>query len=244
MLHRFGLGLLVALYCTGCQDVAPNAVGAVDAAAGAISSAPGGASWAGGEAAPALPTTPSLSFAPVSDPREVVRLTGKVSAPNALDARTTNVKNGRVVGSPIRVTDALTGKTLKQGVTYYDGSFQIDVPASVGSRPLLVKVSLVDDQASGKTLELATPLTLSRGQDQVSGLTISPETTALVTLYRQLSPQSKDFAHLVASTTQDATLTFASLARQNKAIQQAASVGALDSALKAYVSRTVQSTKR
>jgi hypothetical protein len=218
----------------------------------------------GPTAAPASPVaTPSPSASPTPAPstgpagllgpesaartspsdKSVLRLSGTAYAPDGLSARTSNVKAGRVIGSPLRIEDARTGRVLKQGVTYYDGSFQIDVPLGEGPQALVLSIDLVDAADPKKTLTLSAPLSADRALGMVERLQVSPGTTGLVLLYRKLaaakgSASGLEMAKLVLATTPDALEAFAGLMGRDKAVQGAADVPGLDAALKAYVARS------
>jgi hypothetical protein len=91
---------------------------------------------------PASPLTVASDVSGEKDGR-VVRLSGKAIAGVTIEPKTANVKNGFVVGSPLQITEAATGRLLKQGVTYFDGSFQLDLSAPTVSTPAVVSVDLV-----------------------------------------------------------------------------------------------------
>lgn len=172
-----------------------------------------------------------------------IQLSGQVIVPANMELSTANVKSGKVVGSPLRIESPATGRVVMQGVTYYDGSFALNLPAKEAAQPLLLSVDLVDAANPTKTLTLSTPLTVATGARSVQNLTVSPETTALVSLYRQLSGTNggTSLARYVASTDVTTTRSFALVAGQNKAIAQASSVKELNTALQSYVARCVKS---
>jgi hypothetical protein len=170
-----------------------------------------------------------------------------VTVPDGLASRTSNVKAGRVIGSPLRIADARTGKVLKQAVTYYDGSFQLDLPLAEGLQPLLLTIDLVDAADAKKTLTLEAPLAADRALGMVEKLQISPGSTAMVGLYRKLGAAKgagagAELARLVLATTADAADSFALLVAKDKSVQSASDVASLEAALKTYVARSATGT--
>lgn len=105
-----------------------------------------------GEASP----TPSASPAPVAtsapvacltshptpDAAVMLTLTGRVTVPPAV-ADLADVHQGLASGAPVRVVDVLTGGVIAAAVTYYDGSYTVDIPPGIGRRPVLVCCDLV-----------------------------------------------------------------------------------------------------
>jgi hypothetical protein len=182
----------------------------------------------------------------------MVRVSGTVKAPAAIEALTANVKNGFVVGSPLKVTEAATGRLIKQGVTYYDGSFQIDLPAQSVTVPAVFTVELVDAKDSTKMLALEAPVLLDKGLTQVDNVQIGTGSTAMVMLYRRWAessavegqPSSMDFARYISSTSADTSRSFGLLVAQDSGIPMAKDVTSLEAALKAYVDRTAKSGRK
>lgn len=180
----------------------------------------------------------------------MLRLAGLVKAPASVEAATANVKNGFVVGSPLKVTEAATGRLIKQGVTYYDGSFQLDVPTAGVTTPAVVSVELVDAKDSTKTFELEAPVVLDKGLTQLNGVQLSTGSTAMVMLYRLWAqddtgaPNAMDFARLISSTTADTTRSFGLLVAQDANIPGAKDVPSLQTALTAYVERTSKDKRK
>jgi hypothetical protein len=179
-----------------------------------------------------------------------LRLSGVAKAPSLIEAQTANVKNGFVVGSPLKVIEAATGRVIKQGVTYYDGSFQIDVPTAGVTTPAVVSVELVDAKDSTKTFELEAPVVLDKGLTQVTGMQLTTGSTGMVMLYRLWAQDAKgsvdtmEFAKLISSTTADTTRSFGLLVAQDPTIPGAKDVASLQTALVAYVERTSRDKRK
>jgi hypothetical protein len=191
-------------------------------------------------AAPAA--TPAAPSAPNS---RVVRLSGVVQVPTALDARTANVKNGFAIGTPIRVIEVATGRVLKQDVTYYDGSFQLDLSAPTTAQPVVLAIDLVDAADEQVTCTLETPLVLDKGISTVDNVAVTIGSTALVMMYRRWAeaeqgtaqPSSYALARFILSTSADTTKSFGLLVAQDAQIPVAADVASLKKALEGYVAR-------
>lgn len=195
----------------------------------------------------AAPVTPTATPAAASTPSSrVVRLSGVVQVPAVLDARTANVKNGYAIGTPIRVIEAATGRVLKQDVTYYDGSFQIDLSAPTSAQPVVLAIDLVDAKDAQLTCTLETPLVLNKAVSTVDNVAVTIGSTALVMMYRRWAeaesagaqPSSYALARLILSTSADTTKSFGLLVAQDTLIPVAADVASLKKALEAYVART------
>ena len=194
----------------------------------------------------ARPTpAPMATAAPTAPSARLVRVTGSALAPTALEARTANVKNGYAIGTPIKVLDAATGRVLKQDVTYYDGSFQLDLSAPSAAQPVVLAVELVDADDPEETLSLEAPLVLEKAVSTLSGVHLTTGSTALVMMYRRWAaaekgaqPAAQAFARYVGSTDTDATKSFGLLVAQDAQIPAATDVASLRAALEAYVPRT------
>jgi hypothetical protein len=209
-----------------------------------------------GTASPAPTPKASSPLTVASEPSaakgsRVVRLSGTAIAGDKLEAKTANVKNGFVVGSPLQITEAATGRLIKQGVTYFDGSFQLDLTAPTVSTPAVVSVELVDAQDPERTFKLEAPLMLEKGITQVSGIDLDAGTTAMVMLYRSWGhaastaskPGTLEFARYISSTSADTTRSFGILVAQDAAIPAATDVAALQAALEAYVDKSSRDKK-
>jgi hypothetical protein len=207
-----------------------------------------------GSPAPALKSNAPLTLASESSAAKdsrVVRLSGTAIAGDKLEAKTANVKNGYVVGSPLQITEAATGRLIKQGVTYFDGSFQLDLTAPTVSTPAVVSVELVDAKDAERTFKLEAPLMLEKGITQVSNISLDAGTTAMVMLYRAWAqtassaakPGSLEFARYVSSTSADTTRSFGVLVAQDAAIPAATDVASLQAAIEAYVEHSSRGTK-
>jgi hypothetical protein len=255
MFPRLLLCGLVVLTTSAC--VRSNPVGVLRATpAKSPSTAKASPSPAASTAPGAALVPPEASPGPVASPAsgKVIRLGGVVAVPPGLEASTANVKGGLVVGSPVRVVEAATGRVLKQGVTYYDGSFQIDLSAPTSATPALISVDLVDSKDDQKTATLELPLLLQRDIAVVEGLTVTAGTTALVLLYRHWAeaepnddePSTYGLARYILATSADTTKSFGLLVAQDPQIPAAKDVTALKAAIESYVARaqTKKETKR
>ncbi|MFN3428858.1 MAG: hypothetical protein ACK46X_02775 [Candidatus Sericytochromatia bacterium] len=255
MFARLFLCGLVVLSTGAC--VRSNPVGVLRAtpakSPGATKASPSSAPSPAASGAPgAALVVPKASPSPAS--AKVHRLGGIVAVPPGLEASTANVKGGLVVGSPVRVVEAATGRVLKQGVTYYDGSFQIDLPAPTSAAPALISVDLVDAKDDQKTTTLELPLLLQRDIGVVEGLTVTAGTTALVMLYRRWAeaepkddePSTFGLARYILATSADTTQSFGLLVAQDPQIPASKDVTALKAAIEGYVARaqTKKETKR
>lgn len=238
MHSRLLLSCIVALTATACVRSQPMAV--LKTTPAKTSSALIGAS---------TPLTVASGDAQIKA-TGTLRLSGVAKAPATIEAATANVKNGFVVGSTLKVIEAATGRVIKQGVTYYDGSFQLDVPTAGVTTPAVVSVELVDAKDSTKTFELEAPVVLDKGLTQINGLQLASGSTAMVMLYRLWAqddtgtPNSIDFARLISSTTADTTRSFGLLVAQDPTIPGAKDVTSLQAALTAYVERTSKDKRK
>jgi hypothetical protein len=85
---------------------------------------------------PAMPVAEAATL-------HTVRLHGKATVPTRV-RDLANVQDGHVSGSPVVVRDVATGRSLAEGVTYYDGSFMVDVPLAGNARAVVVSLDLVE----------------------------------------------------------------------------------------------------
>lgn len=248
-LLRLSLCCLTVLGTTACvrQPMAvlrPTAATAKPATS-LVKPAPSAPAAKGPQSGPEGPEPARVpSPTPITPTSRVVRLSGVVQVPAALDARTANVKNGYAIGTPIRVIEAATGRVLKQDVTYYDGSFQLDLSAPTTSQPVVLAIDLVDAADEQVTCTLETPLVLEKGISTVDNVAVTIGSTALVMMYRSWAeaeqgaqPSTYALARFILSTSADTTKSFGLLVAQDAQIPVAADVGSLKKALEGYVAR-------
>ncbi|MEB3328265.1 MAG: hypothetical protein VKQ33_03415 [Candidatus Sericytochromatia bacterium] len=89
-----------------------------------------------------------------------------------------NVQDGRITGTPVVVRDARTGRRLAEAVTFYDGSFSLDVELEDATLPVILSTSLVDAGDPGLTTAITAPAVLR--QDEVEHrVALTPGSTAL-----------------------------------------------------------------
>jgi hypothetical protein len=170
--------------CAGLPAGAdPQALRAAQASF-AIGAVPDAANPADGAIAPASAALGQAATASGSA-QPPVRLSGRAYVPDAPPGLA-NVQDGKVSGAPVRITDATSGRLIAKGVTYYDGSFMIDVPLAKGQKALLVSIELVDKADKTHTTRLSAPVLLTAGQAEAS-VALSPGSTAVVAFLSDLA---------------------------------------------------------
>ncbi len=196
---------------------------------------------------PAMPVTPVMpamaigqgATASQADHAHSVRLTGIALVPALLEGAAANVHEGRVVGSPVRLEDPRSGRLLARGVTYYDGSFQLDVPVGEATVPGVLTVDLMPALSEGSPVTLALPLSLSQTVHEEHAPDLSVGSTALIALYRQMAASdaapATRLANLVANTTPDVVNKFAEMAERAPVLGTAHDLPGLRDGLAAYV---------
>lgn len=141
--------------------------------------------------APTTPTTeaptPTPQQAPSADMGSL-RLLGTVTLPKGL-AGLANAQNGIVAGARVEVLDLTSGQRIGWGVTYYDGSYEAEVPANLGKRPALLQVMLVDGTTKKKLYPLESAIELSPELGEQDS-DINPGTTAWVALLYALAAKA------------------------------------------------------
>ncbi|MFN3429245.1 MAG: hypothetical protein ACK46X_04755 [Candidatus Sericytochromatia bacterium] len=175
-----------------------------------------------------------------------VRLHGYATVPVGVKDLA-NVQDGRVSGSPVRIQDVATGRTLAQGVTYYDGSFQVDVPIPGTQRAVIVVIDLVDRADRDRTTPLEAPLMLRAGVT-TSEISLNPGTTALSAFLARLAEEQSDAAPdsigmraelggLIAAFEPETQTQFAMLAEKSPELAEAHSLTGFETGIQAYVGR-------
>lgn len=189
-----------------------------------------------------------------------VQLQGRAYVPGAVDG-VANLQDGYVSGSPVRVYDATSGKLLAQGVTYYDGSFAIDVPLREGQRAMLVASELVSKADPAHTIRLVAPVLMNAGTVEQK-VVLSPGTTALVAFLAALAqeqagkvsspeaslldgggpgPVSAELSSLIAVFEPDAQASFTRLAEASPELSGVASLEGLANGIQRFVGRLTRS---
>lgn len=126
--------------------------------------------------APAPTVEPPAPPAPVAVARQV-RVIGVARVPEEA-SRMANVRGGLITGTPVIVRDARTGRRLAEAVTYYDGSFVLEVALSTDPLPVIVSTSLVDAGDATLTVAITAPAVLVAEEREVR-LNLTPGSTAL-----------------------------------------------------------------
>ncbi|MEB3284496.1 MAG: hypothetical protein VKN33_04340 [Candidatus Sericytochromatia bacterium] len=127
---------------------------------------------------------------PFSHSVERIRLTGFARVNPGLE-NLANVSEGRVIGTPVRVRDARTGRHLFETVTFYDGSFSIEMPIGVPGLPVVVSTELVNAGDSKITLSLSAPSYLSQGIRQQE-VVLGAGATALTLFLQAVASRASD----------------------------------------------------
>ncbi|MEB3220835.1 MAG: hypothetical protein VKS61_02040 [Candidatus Sericytochromatia bacterium] len=117
--------------------------------------------------------------APLADRLSVqrVRVLGVARVPEDATGMA-NVREGFITGTPVVVRDARSGRRLAEAVTFYDGSFTLDVPLEGAALPVIVSTSLVDAADPRVTTSITAPAVLRRDQGE-HRLALTPGSTAL-----------------------------------------------------------------
>jgi hypothetical protein len=217
-----------------------------------------------------LPLTAPLTFAPISlvlnpdtpaPTRPVLAETGRAPRTRVngyagvqLPLRgIANVRDGHITGTPVWVRDARTGRRLAESVTYYDGSFVVDVPTGPDGVPVVVSTELVDEVEAGLTTWLAAPVYLSPEMSEQS-LVLGAGSTALTEFLQAVARLENGaggglktarvefsagprFAALVSGIDHIERESFARLAEASPELKDADSVKSLQAGIEQFVSR-------
>lgn len=270
---RVPLALLVLGSLSGCNVVVASMLTMSDPAVPAsepfttpfsFSLAPRdaeGAASKGAEPAPTALNTGLLTSA--AEPAEhVVRLTGAAIV-NPLAVGIANVLAGRVTGSTVRVLEAMGGQKVASGVTFFDGSFSVEVRFRAARQGVVLVVDLVDAADPAARATLAAPVLLHAGEGE-RRLAITPGSTALVSFLGAVarSPTAgkkaeavdpadlvavagPTFGGLVAGVEDDERESFAAWAEASPDLAGAASVATIRDGIRKFVDRlTVPEVER
>jgi hypothetical protein len=175
-------------------------------------------------------------------PARAVRVHGWATVPTSLKDLA-NVQDGKVSGSPVLVKDAASGRTLAKGVTYYDGSFMVDVPLMNSQRAAIVAIDLVDRADATRTATLQAPVLLKSGVDQAE-VALTPGSTALVEFLAQVAtveagetgPKPR-LGDLISTFEPAEQKQFAKLAEASPEMRQVSSLTGFATGIRQYVGR-------
>ncbi|MDB5098826.1 MAG: hypothetical protein JWM80_3247 [Cyanobacteria bacterium RYN_339] len=188
-----------------------------------------------------------------------VRIFGSARLSQGLPAANVGT-DGSVGGSPVTVTDVMTGRRVGLGTTFYDGSFYVDVPVAQGQRAVLVTLDLVDRRSSDRRTSLAAPALLKAGEGEHQ-LHVSLGTTVLAAFLsdvaalqagRELSDTplvspvggSRELGALIASFKADDQVKFEGLVASAPELANPASVEELGAGLRRYGDKLRASAKK
>lgn len=99
-----------------------------------------------------------------------------------------NVREGYVTGTPIVMTDALTGRRLASAVTFYDGSFTFSLRVKASKVAAVVSTELLAADDPAERAVLSSPLFLRAG-DTERRIDVTPGSTALTGFLRSLAAE-------------------------------------------------------
>jgi hypothetical protein len=171
----------------------------------------------------------------------IVRVRGYATVPTTV-RNLLNVQDGKVSGTPVEVRDALTGKVMAKGVTFYDGSFLVEVPCFGAQRSAIVAIDLVARDDANRTMSLQAPVVVRRGQDDAQ-VTLTPGSTALMAFFASVATEgasaggAKQLSDMIASFAPDDQSRFASLAEMSPEISTASTLASFESGIRQYVGR-------
>lgn len=193
-----------------------------------------------------------------------VRLFGRAVLPKDL-AGAANVVEGSVSGSSVVVSDAITGRVVGHSVSYYDGSFMVDIPLESGVFSALVSIELVDKAQPGRKVRMMAPVVLRAGavEEQV---VLTPGSTALVAFLTAIAaeqagvaapgdeilgdPQeigpgrvTEELSQLIAVFEPDTRQQFAMLAEASPELQDIQTVEGFQAGIRNYVARLTRSPR-
>jgi hypothetical protein len=193
-----------------------------------------------------------------------VRLFGRAALPKDLEGAA-NVVEGNVSGSAVVVSDAVTGKVVGQAVSYYDGSFMVDIPLESGVFSALVSIELVDKTQPEKKIRMMAPVLLRAGAAEEQ-IVLTPGSTALVAFLTaiaaeqagvstpgeemQADPQeigpgrvTEELSQLIAVFEPATRDQFAMLAESSPELQQIRNIEGFQAGIRNYVGRLTRSPR-
>ncbi len=184
----------------------------------------------------------------------IVRITG-VALVNPNATGMANVSEGRVTGSTVRVIEANGARRLASAVTFYDGSFAVDVRFRAARQSVVLAVDLVDAVDRTSRATLAAPVVLQAGEVE-RRLAITPGSTALASYLgavaaapdagqRAVATDPADFSTvvgpvfggLIAGVDDDERESFVKMAESSPELAGAASLPAIRDGIRKFVGR-------
>lgn len=182
------------------------------------------------------------------------RVTG-IARVGASMAGLANVRDGHVTGTPVWVRDARTGRRLAETITFYDGSFALDVSIGSEGLPVVVSTDLVDAKDPNTTVWLGAPVYLDL-RTKEHDLVLGAGATALTVFLQAVARSSDDlpgpllgddvfaagprFGALVTGIDEAERDSFARLAESAPEIREAQSLVALREGISRFVERIAQ----
>lgn len=132
----------------------------------------------------AVPSAPPTREMTASTRDGAVRLMGVARLTRPVEAANV-APDGAVAGSAVTVTDVMTGKRVGLTVSFYDGSFYVDVPLANGQRAVLVTLELVERGGTHRAT-VAAPALLKAGEGE-HDLHVNLGTTVLATVFSDMA---------------------------------------------------------
>ncbi|MEB3196392.1 MAG: hypothetical protein VKP62_04235 [Candidatus Sericytochromatia bacterium] len=193
----------------------------------------------------------AVAPAPVSV-GHVVRLLGRALVAEDLRG-SANVSGGYVTGTPVLVRDARSGRQLAEGITFYDGSFSVEVRFVPEGLPVIVSTMLVDAADQKLTTPLTAPAMLRAGQGE-QRISLTPGSTALTSFLQAVAGLDADdklpadgpdlaaavgpkLGALIAGIDDGERDSFSRLAESAPEMREASSVQTLKEAIRRFVGR-------
>lgn len=193
-----------------------------------------------------------------------LRLFGRAVLPGDLTGAA-NVHDGQVTGSAVVVTDATNGRILGTAVSYYDGSFMVDIPLRASLMAALVSIELVDATDSTKTVRMMAPMVLKAGMTE-ENIVLTPGSTALVGFLTAIAAEqagaiapgeeisadpnevgpgkvTQELGNLIAVFEPETRDRFAMLAESSPELKAIDSLGGFQSAIQKYVGRLTRAPR-
>jgi hypothetical protein len=167
-----------------------------------------------------------------------------------------NVRDGRITGTPVVARDARTGRRLAEAVTFYDGSFTLEIALEGESLPVILSTALVDAGDPGLTTAITAPAVLRRGELE-HRIALTPGSTALTAFLEAVAGLEQDAAPpslggdeadpavaagprlgaLIAGIDEGERESFARLAEAAPELKEASNVSALRDGIRRFVGR-------
>ena len=221
-----------------------------------LDAAPGGSTGDATPGAGAVFGAPEVGLATGAAEPSVnhVRLLGVALVP----ARVTglaNVHDGRVTGTALRVLDAGGGRRIASAVTFYDGSFEVDVAFRGAKIAVVLALDLVAGGVPVARTTLSSPILLQAGEPE-RRIPITPGSTALTSFLgavavapdagQKATPKDLGdvtamagdrFQGLIAGLDDDERESFTRLAEASPELTAAADLRGIDAGIRGFVGR-------